>query len=60
MNKKLLEKLRRVWERNPGLRFCQLLENAIGCRREGCWFYLPDEEVVELLDEFVEAREEDE
>ena len=54
---RILIKWERIWKQYPDLRFCQLLENMLGCHRDGCFYYVEDDQVEECLDDILEADE---
>lgn len=44
----VVELLRRIWSKNPDLRFCQLIGNCFDCSDSGC-YYVEDEEFIARL-----------
>jgi hypothetical protein len=52
---RIIENLLELWKEVPDWRFCQLIENVLGCDRTSCIFHIEDTEFEERLKKFKET-----
>jgi uncharacterized protein YihD (DUF1040 family) len=48
---RVLEKIKKIWGKQPDTRLCQLIMNTVGHERD--IFYIEDEELEKLLDKLI-------
>ena len=51
---RILEEFRQLWHEGPDQRFCQLVENILGCNRTQCIYQIEDLEFEVRLKIFKE------
>ena len=47
---KILKIIEKIWRKSPDLRFCQLIENVLGCNNESCIYYIEDDKLEKALE----------
>jgi len=53
MNKKLLKQIEKIWKKNSGLRFCQLIQNMFGTDDI---YHITDEDLELKLKDYYEEK----